>query len=98
MLWSHHETKGASLVVGKTDLMTADDEESTNGREEDANNEKCRKDRPWCQNRLPGLQPLLFECGIYASVSKSMRWGPERRTGRPLPTTLLLFRRFSLRI
>ena len=66
------------IVVGQTDLITADDEESTDGREDDANYEKRRKDRLWCQNRLPGLQPLLLERGIYADWSAR---GSGARTG-----------------
>jgi len=52
-----------------TDLIAADDEESTDGRKDDTDNEEGRKDRLGCQNRLPSLQPLLFESGIYVKPS-----------------------------
>jgi hypothetical protein len=52
-----------------TDLIAADDEESTDGRKDDTDDEKSRKDGLGCQNRLPSLQPLLFESGIYVKRS-----------------------------
>jgi len=52
-----------------TDLIAADDEESTDGRKDDTDDEEGRKDRLGCQNGLPSLQPLLFESGIYVKPS-----------------------------
>jgi hypothetical protein len=52
-----------------TDLIAADDEESTDGRKDDTDDEESRKDGLGCQNGLPSLQPLLFESGIYVKPS-----------------------------
>jgi len=57
----------------ETDLIAADDEESTDGSKYDTNDEERRKDRLWRQNGLPCLQSLLFERGIYAKRSGSGR-------------------------
>ena len=66
------------------DLVTANDEESADGSEDDTNDEECRKDCLWCQNRLPCLEPLLFECGIYVMWSARGKLAGRVKTHWPV--------------
>ena len=45
-------------------------QEATNGRKDESNDEEDRKNSLGCQDRLPGLQSLLFESSIW--VPKDM--------------------------
>ena len=54
-------------------LIAANDEESADGRKDNTNDEERWKDCLWCQNRLPGLQPLLFERSIYGIWSATRK-------------------------
>ena len=53
------------------DLVASPYQKASDGGKEEPNNKERREDCPWCEDRLPCLETLLLESGVWRSRSDS---------------------------